>query len=141
MKRYIVIIVVLLSLAGIAVAESNALLSYIYDYIVEDWFANDSAKIAILPDGLTDQEKDIYRSAYANGFYDALHPAYIEGVYMLNTKTKKYHLTNCPTTLLIDSNNRAYSTLSPDELNAQKYKPCGQCHPESKSTDNTDTTK
>ena len=49
---------------------------------------------------------------------------------MLNTKTKKFHLTNCPTTLLIESNNRQYSTLTPEELMAKNYKPCGQCHPE-----------
>ena len=61
-----------------------------------------------LSDGLTDRAAEHYRAAYANGYYDALHPAYIEGRYMLNTETKKFHLTNCPSTLLIESNNREY---------------------------------
>ena len=132
MKRMIIISVLYVFLiTGIVFAESNF---FYYDYVKEDWFAVQSAADAILPENLSAREIDIYRAAYANGFYDALHPAYIEGIYMLNTKTKKYHLTNCPSTLLIESNNRQYSTLTPEELKAQNYKPCGQCHPEVPTT-------
>ena len=131
LKRCIVIIIVILSLFGVVIAESNTFQLF---YTEMDWFSKQSAQDAIIPEGLTEHETEIYRAAYANGFYDALHPAYIEGTYMLNTKTKKFHLTNCPTTLLIESNNREYSTLTPEELMAKKYKPCGQCHPETGST-------
>lgn len=127
MKRCIVIVIVLLSLFGVVVAESNMFRLFYADL---DWFSKQSAEEAIIPVELKEREIEIYRAAYANGFYDALHPAYIEGTYMLNTKTKKFHLTNCPTTLLIESNNRQYSTLTPEELMEKNYKPCGQCHPE-----------
>ena len=127
MKYGAVIAIVLLFILGAAFSESIVLRN---TYSVYDWFSNQAAEDAIVPNGLTEYEIEIYRAAYANGFYDALHPAYIEGTYMLNTKTKKFHLTNCPTTLLIESDNRKYSTLTPEELIANKYKPCGQCHPE-----------
>ena len=126
-KRCIVIFIVLISLFSVVIAEANGFLRF---YNQDDWFSKYAAEEAILPDNLTEREIEIYRGAYANGFYDALLPAYIEGTYMLNKKTKKYHLTNCPSTLLIESENREYSTLTPEELKALKYKPCGQCHPE-----------
>lgn len=127
MKRCLVILLLIVSILVIAVADSNTIQQF---YTALDWFSQQSAQEATLPDGLTDREIELYRAAYATGFYDALHPAYIEGKYVLNTKTKKFHLTNCPTTLLIESNNREYSTLTPEELMESKYKPCGQCHPE-----------
>lgn len=127
MKRILVVLLIA-SIFGVVFAEPDALLYY---YTKIDWFSKQSADETTIPDGLTNREAEIYRAAYANGFYDALHPAYIEGTYMLNTKTKKFHHTNCPTTLLIDSDNREYSTLSPKELMEQKnFEPCGQCHPE-----------
>ena len=131
MKRIITISILVISIISIVLAETNP---FYYDYVKDDWFATQSAAEANIPAGLSDREIEIYRAAYANGFYDALHPAYIEGTYMLNTKTKKYHLTNCPSTLLIESGNRQYSTLTSDELQSQKYKPCGQCHPETQTT-------
>lgn len=127
MKRCLVLIIVILSLFGVVLAETNA---FRYFYTEIDWFSKESAEEALLPEGLTEHEIEIYRAAYANGFYDALHPAYIAGRYMLNTKTNKFHLTNCPSTLLIESNNRQYSELTPQELMDTGYKPCGQCHPE-----------
>lgn len=90
----------------------------------------ESAENAPVPEGLTEREAEIYRAGYANGHYDALHPAYVEGLYVLNTKTKKFHLSNCMTTLMIETDNREHSRLSPEELMDMKYKPCGQCNPE-----------
>ncbi len=128
MKRIIVITIVILTLFGVVLAKSDAIPLF---YAELDWYAKQSANETIIPEGLTEREAEIYRAAYANGFYDALHPAYIEGKYVLNTSTKKFHLTNCRSTLLIESVNREYSTLTPEELiNDRKYKPCGQCHPE-----------
>ena len=132
MKRRVVIGIILLTLCSIVVAESGSILAF---YAKQDWFAMQSADEAAAQSGLTGREAEIYRDAYATGFYDALHPQYIEGVYMLNTKTKKFHLTNCPTTLLIDTPNRRYSTELPATLMLQGYKPCGQCHPEREETE------
>ena len=98
---------------------------------VLDWFSLEVAEKADVPEGLTEREAEIYRAGFADGHYSALHPDYIEGTYVVNKKTKKFHLTNCNTTLTIDSKNRLYSTQTPEELMAQGYKPCGQCHPES----------
>ncbi len=127
MKRGIAIFVAVLCLLGMAFAESDKLLKY---YTELDWFSRQSAEEAALPEGLTEREAEIYRAGYANGHYDALHPALIKGTYVLNTKTKKFHLTNCNSTLMIDSENREQSTLTPEELMAKGYDPCGQCHPE-----------
>ena len=128
MKRRIAVILVFASLMGVVFAESNGLLKF---YTADDWYALEQSQKAVLPEGLTEREAEIYRAGYANGHYDALHPAFIEGLYVLNTKTKKFHLSNCPNTLLISTENRAHSTLTPEELMG-KYQPCGQCHPENK---------
>lgn len=126
MKRCIAIVMIF-ALFSVVIAESNPF--YLFS-AEQDWFSMQASENAVLPEGLTEREMEIYRAAYANGYYDALHPAYIEGLYMLNTKTRKFHLTNCPSTLLIESGNRQYSTQTPEELMAQNYKPCGQCHPD-----------
>ena len=94
------------------------------------WFSLEEAEKAEVPEGLTEREAEIYRAGFADGHYSALHPDYIPGTYVINKKTKKFHLTNCNTTLNIDSENRKHSTQTPEELMAQGYKPCGQCHPE-----------
>ena len=131
MKRRILITVILLSLFGAVLAETNSATN---DYSRLDKFAIDSAEMAVIPEGLTEREAEIYRDGYMNGYYDALHPAYIPGTYLLNTKTKKFHNTNCLTALTIESNNKDYSTLTLAELQNLGYKPCGQCHPEQQST-------
>ena len=92
MKRRIAIILVFASLMGVVFAESNGLLKF---YTADDWYALEQSQKAVLPEGLTEREAEIYRAGYANGHYDALHPAFIEGLYVLNTKTKKFHLSNC----------------------------------------------
>ena len=128
-----IVILFLMEIAiGAVFAESNPLL---YFYTELDWFSKQSSDEAPLPEGLTEHEAEIYRAAYANGHYDALHPAFIEGLYVLNTKPKVFHLSNCMNTLLILSGNRVHSDLSPEILmnegyKGKKYKPCGACHPE-----------
>ena len=128
MKRRILFVITafLLSFLGAVIAETSGLLGQNAE---NDRFSMQAAEEAVMPEGLTQREEEIYRAAYANGYYDALHPVYVEGRYVLNTKTKKFHLTNCPSTLMIESQNREYSALAPEELIKQKYKPCGQCHP------------
>ena len=128
MKRAMVLLVLLmLSFFCFVLAKAGSML---YSYPDLDWFSIQSAEETAIPDGLTEREIEIYRAGYANGHYDALNPAYIEGMYVINTKTKKYHLSNCMATLTINSENRAHSTHSPEELESEGYKPCGQCHPE-----------
>lgn len=125
MKRRIIIAVVILSFCGVVFAESNSF------FIKElDWLATQSAIEAPLPEGLTDREIEIYQAGYANGHYDAYHPSYKEGMYVLNTKTRKFHLSNCMATLMIDTANREHSYLTAEELMKQGYKPCGQCEPD-----------
>ena len=125
MKRKAVILMILLCLLGAVYAEGNSLLYFNHD----NWFSLQSAQNAIVPDGLTEREIEIYRSGYANGHYDAMNPAFQEGLYVINTKTRKFHLSNCPTTLLIVIENRKHTTETPEELIAAGYKPCGQCDP------------
>ena len=128
MKRALVLLTLfMLSLFCIVIAKANSLLYY---YTELDWFSIESAGEAVLPDGLSGQEAEIYRAGYANGHYDALNPAYVAGKYVINTKTQKFHLTNCMATLTIDPENREHSTHTPKQLIDEGYKPCGQCNPE-----------
>lgn len=131
MKKKITIIAAIgiLFIANTVFAESLEDLIRVYVPIL-DWFSLEEAEKAEVPEGLTEREAEIYRAGFADGHYNALHPGYIPGTYVINTKTKKFHLTNCNTTLIIDSKNREHSTKTPEELMAQGYKPCGQCHPE-----------
>ena len=125
----VVILIVFLSIFGIVFAESNPWLQY---YTNNSWFSMQAAEETLIPDGLSTREAEIYRAGYANGHYDALHPAFVEGLYVINTKTKKFHLSNCMTTLMIETENRKHVTdKTPEELMEQEgYKPCGNCHPE-----------
>ena len=112
-------------LTVVAFAESS---SWFYPEL--DWFSLESSEKATVPEELTEREIEIYRAGYANGHFDALNPAYVEGLYVLNRKTKKFHLSNCMTTLTIEAVHREHSNLSPLEIMNMGYKPCGQCHPE-----------
>lgn len=125
LKKIIVITIMVLALSGLVFAESN---SWFYPEL--DWFSIESAGNVVVPEGLTEREEEIYRAGFANGHYDALNPAFVEGLYVLNTKTKKFHLSNCMTTLTIESDHRKHTFETPEEIMAKGYKPCGQCNPE-----------
>ena len=130
MKRRLLAIIIMLSLFSVVLAESNSFITRKLD-----WYSRESASKAPIPEGLSEREIEIYRAGYADGHYDALHPAFVEGLYVLNTKTKKFHLSNCMNTLLILSENREHTELSSEILmnegyKGNKYKPCGECHPE-----------
>lgn len=128
MKRTIIVLLaVILILSCFAFAKAGSLLYYYTDL---DWFSIQSAEKAAIPAGLTEREIEIYRAGYANGHYDALNPAYISGMYVINTKTKKFHLSNCMATLTIAPENREHSVHTPKELINEGFKPCGQCNPE-----------
>lgn len=130
MKRWIILVILLLSVLGIVAAENNGWLLY---YVNKDWFSVQKSNDAPIPPGLedmTEREEEIYRSGYANGHYDALHPAYVKGLFVVNKKTKKFHLSNCMNTLMIEIDNREHKISTPEELMNQGYKPCGSCHPE-----------
>lgn len=125
MKRIAVITIAILLLTVVVFAESG---SWFYPEL--DWFSLESSEIAMVPDGLSEREIEIYRAGYANGHFDALNPAYEEGLYVINTKTKKFHLSNCMSTLTIEAAQRKHSYQTSAELIENGYKPCGQCHPE-----------
>ena len=129
MKHKLLIFIAVICLFGFVLAESDAFLDY---FTARDWFSMESARNAAVPEGLTEREEKIYRAGFASGHYDALNPEYIEGLFVLNTKTKKFHLSNCMQTLLINTGNRQHSTLSARELTEQGYKPCGACNPDRK---------
>ena len=129
MKHKLLIFIAVICLFGFVLAESDAFLDY---FTARDWFSMESARNAAVPEGLTEREEAIYRAGFASGHYDALNPEYIEGLFVLNTKTGKFHLSNCMQTLLINTGNRQHSTLSARELTEQGYKPCGACNPDRK---------
>lgn len=94
-----------------------------------DWFSAGEAQAAPVPDGLTEREAEIYRQGYAAGHYAALRPAYVEGMYVLNTRTKKFHLSDCKNTLMIDTPNREHFYGTKAEVLAMGYEACGFCKP------------
>lgn len=49
--------------------------------------------------------------------------------YVCNTNTGKFHYPDCSSVGQMKEKNRINSTLSRDELIAQGYQPCGNCHP------------
>lgn len=53
----------------------------------------------------------------------------LEGAYVLNTNTKKFHKESCSSVAQMQEENKEYSNLTPQELEAQGYEPCGNCKP------------
>lgn len=51
------------------------------------------------------------------------------GTYVLNTKSKKFHLPDCPGASQTNSDNRQEYVGSRENLLEQGYTPCGQCQP------------
>lgn len=49
--------------------------------------------------------------------------------YVLNTSSKKFHYPDCGSVKQMSDKNCAESNLTRDELMAQGYEPCGNCHP------------
>ena len=49
--------------------------------------------------------------------------------YVCNTNTMKFHYPSCDSVKQMKENNRMNTNLSRDELIAQGYQPCGNCHP------------
>ena len=52
-----------------------------------------------------------------------------EATYILNTRSKKFHLPDCSGAASMSEDNRQTYTGSRDDLIAQGYSPCGQCDP------------
>ena len=127
MKRIIVLVLILMLCSAALAITADDILSMLQPNM--DWFSAGEAMDVELPDDLTDHEAEIYRIAYANGHYAALHPEHIVGMYVLNIRTKKFHFTDCLNTLLIDSPNRQHSWDTKEQLMEQGYSPCGSCKP------------
>lgn len=49
--------------------------------------------------------------------------------YVLNANTKKFHYAGCKSVKRMKESNRIYSNQSRDEIIAQGYEPCENCHP------------
>ena len=49
--------------------------------------------------------------------------------YVCNTNTMKFHYPSCNSVTQMNESNRMNTSLSRDELIAQGYQPCGNCHP------------
>lgn len=53
----------------------------------------------------------------------------VEASYILNTRSKRFHLPTCDSVPTISAGNKQASTQSREELVAAGYKPCGSCKP------------
>ena len=87
------------------------------------------AQRAAIPEGLSEREAEIYRSAYAEGYYAALHPE--DGVekYILNTSSHKFHKNTCSVAASIADNNREVYEGPRADVVRMGYSPCGMCNP------------
>ena len=127
MKKVAVLATVLLC---IGMAFATAVDSLVAQYApTVDWYSQMEAMNADVPEELDDWEAEIYRAGYANGHYDSRHPAYIEGVYVLNTKSKKFHKTDCLATVTLAADNREHLIGTRDEAINMGYIPCKMCNP------------
>lgn len=52
-----------------------------------------------------------------------------ESRYVINANTKKFHRESCSSVTQMQEENKEYSNLTPQELEAQGYEPCGNCKP------------
>ena len=52
-----------------------------------------------------------------------------EPLYVCNTNTMKFHYPGCDSVKQMNESNRMNTNLSREELIAQGYQPCGNCHP------------
>ena len=127
MKQVITIVIITLLALGVPRLQADVTTTHYTDV---DWFAADEAEKVDVPTGLTEREAEICRAGFTLGHYSGRNPEYVVGLFVLNTKTKKYHLSNCPNTLQIDICNRDHCALSPEELESLSCKPCGMCSPE-----------
>lgn len=53
----------------------------------------------------------------------------IEGTYIINTNSKKFHLTTCRQAQKISEKNKQFRTADRETLIAEGYSPCGICQP------------
>ena len=53
----------------------------------------------------------------------------VESSYILNTRSKRFHLPTCDSVPTIGANNKQASTQTREALIAAGYKPCGSCKP------------
>ncbi|MBR6872116.1 MAG: hypothetical protein IKN17_01270 [Ruminococcus sp.] len=58
-----------------------------------------------------------------------LEPIKNSGGFILNTKTKKVHISSCRYVSDIDEDNKEHSNKSIEELKAEGYSACGNCKP------------
>lgn len=127
MKRAAMLVAILLCLGvGFATAVDSLIALYAPDI---DWYSQSEAMNAEVPEGLDDWEAEIYRAGYANGHYDSRHPAYIEGVYVLNTDSRKFHRTDCMATVTLATRNREHLIGTRDDAINMGYIPCKMCNP------------
>lgn len=91
--------------------------------------AYDAAQKAELPAGLSSRETELYRQAYAEGYYAALHPADEQDRFILNTSSHKFHKPTCSSAASIKDQNRKVFEGRREEVVAMGYSPCGVCNP------------
>ena len=70
----------------------------------------------------------IYELGYRDGLAAAQEPEEGE-LYVINTKSGKFHLPSCKSVKDIKEKNRRDFTGTREEVIAQGYAPCGNCNP------------
>lgn len=75
------------------------------------------------------QDADTLGGIGGNSTQQGGSPSGTEQSYVLNTNTMKFHYPSCSSAKKISSKNRKDYTGSREDLIAQGYDPCGNCHP------------
>lgn len=85
----------------------------------DDWTAGDSSGLLEVSATNNNETTVIERIVVANQDF----------TYVVNTNTKRFHDPSCNSVQSMKEKNTMYSDQTRDELIAEGFKPCGNCHP------------
>lgn len=133
MKRLVTVALTLLLCAGTALSVGT----------LSAWMAQTSNEAQLAAAGagdnlgLTEAELEAYRLGFAQGYDAALGAdASAEAMadtdaptYVLNTKSRKFHLPSCSSAGSIKPANREDVRLTREEIIRKGYAPCKRCNP------------
>lgn len=127
-KKWIIIVVVLLVLAGIGSLSNKKEPAEVRTVVMESSAATATPKPTVTPAPTPTPE--LVALAPASEVPDAAPVSRaVERTYIINTSSGKFHVPSCSSVSEMKDSNKQEFTGSRDDLIASGYQPCGRCHP------------
>lgn len=104
---------------GEVTCQSNGVEYWFDQEYCDDWTAGDSSGSQEVLSINESENTEIDRSVVGNQ----------DITYVVNTNTKRFHNPSCNSVQSMKEKNTLYSDQTRDELIAEGFKPCGNCHP------------